>query len=381
MSYLHTVYRFLGSLWCAIFLMFSLLGLIIFGTFVESYTESHYLSEKWVYSSPFFKIILGGLFINILFSSLQRYPFRKGHIPFLITHLGLLLIILGVILKNYYGLQGVISLREGEEKNRYFLPHTLALHIQTPFSQNSYPVDLGTNAGFKEIPRYFDHIRVSGFAPHGKRLYLVPAWKEKGILEKPPEEMWILNGGFGGYAVKKEEDFFPLVIEAFSENEEDVPFEKRRPVLHCTITLENKRQELHLLFDSIFSGTTWVPFFKGQFLAALQEEEEDLPFSVRLKKAETEFYPYTEQPAAYKAELIVTPLLEKPYPVKLLMNQPHETKEGFLLYLSQIEGEPGRNKHIAITLSYDPFKKWATYPGILLTVLGALLLFFKRPRS
>lgn len=122
--------RTLGGIKFALFLIFCTAVLVISATFIESKYESHGLAEKWIYHSLFFKLLLAGFFINILFSTLTRWPFQRKHIPFLITHLGLLMIILGVFIKQQFGIQGVIKLTEGEATRDLIVNSELALVLE-----------------------------------------------------------------------------------------------------------------------------------------------------------------------------------------------------------------------------------------------------------
>jgi hypothetical protein len=109
--------KLLGSAKFALLLILLTAGFVIAATIIEAHSGSHGLAEKWVYHSPLFKLLLIGFFINILFSTFTRWPFKKRHIPFLITHLGLLMVILGVFVKQQFGVQGTIHLMEGEATN------------------------------------------------------------------------------------------------------------------------------------------------------------------------------------------------------------------------------------------------------------------------
>lgn len=75
-----------------------------------------------IYSGWFFRFLLAGFFINILVSALLRFPFKIRHIPFLITHLGLLTIITGLIVKSFFGLQGIMIVPAGSEKAIAYIP-------------------------------------------------------------------------------------------------------------------------------------------------------------------------------------------------------------------------------------------------------------------
>ncbi len=124
------IFHFLGSIYFAIILIAVAAASVIAGTFMESYSGSHLFASSWTYGHPLFAILLGLFFINILFSALRRWPFKLKHIPFLITHLGLLMIIAGTIIKNRIGVQGNLTIWEGSSGQKVLLPNTYALSVE-----------------------------------------------------------------------------------------------------------------------------------------------------------------------------------------------------------------------------------------------------------
>lgn len=130
MKFLYSLLHFLGSITFAIILITLTAAFVIAGTFLESLTDSHRQAEKLIYGSYFFQLLLWGFFFNILVSALRRWPFRSKHIPFLITHFGLLMILGGALLKSYVGMQGGMSISEGKASQRVFLADTYALYLE-----------------------------------------------------------------------------------------------------------------------------------------------------------------------------------------------------------------------------------------------------------
>ena len=123
----------------------------------EAWTGSHLYAAQYTYSHPLFTFILAMLFVNILVSALRRWPFKPKHIPFLITHLGLLMVLSGVMIKNQFGIQGVISVAEGAGNHQVLIPHTHAISIQDKTGNiYQYPHDKIENL----------KINVAGYAPH-----------------------------------------------------------------------------------------------------------------------------------------------------------------------------------------------------------------------
>lgn len=126
---MYRLYIALGNVYVAIILMALLACSIAIGTWIESYTDSHRQAAKWIYQNPLFGLLLGLLFVNILFSAIRRWPFRKKHLPFLCAHLGLLMVISGVLIKQFFGVQGSLYLTEGTGSHSLALTDTLALRI------------------------------------------------------------------------------------------------------------------------------------------------------------------------------------------------------------------------------------------------------------
>jgi len=130
MKILKSLFHFLGGIQFAICLIAIAIIMVIAGTLLESKTGSHLYAARWTYENPLFLFLLSLFFVNILFSALRRWPFKKGHIPFLITHLGLLMMISGIMIKNRFGLQGQLTVWEGSGNQHLLLPYSYALLIE-----------------------------------------------------------------------------------------------------------------------------------------------------------------------------------------------------------------------------------------------------------
>ena len=135
---LKTLYHFLGSVSCAIILVIISACWVTVGTFIESHSDSHRLAAQYTFDHPAFLAILCGFFINILFATLRRWPFGRHHIPFIITHIGLLTILVGTMVKALWGIQGNMLIMEGSESQEVLLDNSYVIQVQTrssnPFS-------------------------------------------------------------------------------------------------------------------------------------------------------------------------------------------------------------------------------------------------------
>lgn len=171
MKFIRSLYYFLAGVHFALFLIASVALFVIFGTFIESSTQSHRYAALFTYNNPLFVMLLWGFFINILFSAIRRWPFQKKHVPFLITHLGLLMILSGVIIKHYFGVQGTMSLAEGTASDEILLSNTYAIHVESKANERpkNYPLRKNLQGDFQGIVAQNDNalsIRLAEFYPH-----------------------------------------------------------------------------------------------------------------------------------------------------------------------------------------------------------------------
>lgn len=186
-----SLYRFLGSISFTLVTFTFIICVVCIGTFLESATNSHRYAEQWTYGHPLFFIVFLSLFANILFSATRRWPFQKKHIPFLMTHLGLLLLLSGVWLKGAYGLQGHMNLLEGSGSHEVFIPNRQMIRLKNR---------QGATYQWSIVPTFFKgmqalpltahslapHVELIAFEAHGQQ-YL---------------ELWNQAGKFAPYGIE-----------------------------------------------------------------------------------------------------------------------------------------------------------------------------------
>lgn len=393
--------KFLSSFRFAIVLIFLSAVFVIAGTILESRHGSHRMAEDWIYRNPVFQALLLGYFVNILLSALSRYPFKKRHIPFLMTHLGLLMIISGVFIKTQWGVQGHMQLIEGSISDDLIHPHKPALYVENRWGDS------------KSIP--IESVKVLEYHPHAEELY------QFGNITIPPDKLkeWIAyDKGFGGYSVQQaaaeywiaelwDEDHFlenlekkgwPLLesLRAISDKEkqietwmnqiyavQDLLPEVETPLSHvivpkpAPIKPEDARpaivldKKISLVYDPHKTGLKW-PSSDGRYLFKFQPHTEKLPYRVRVHRASDIKHPGSDQTASYECILSIN---EKP--CMLQMNHVHETEDGYRFYLAGMGTIDSYGvRSVQLVVNRDPAKMILTYPGALLVALGIISLFF-----
>ncbi len=118
------IFKFFASLKLAIFILISLMVIMATGTIIES-KHGMDASRLLVYETVWFHAILFLLGVNVLAAALDRLPWKKKHTGFVITHLGILIILTGSFITHNGMIDGQIAIAEGESEHRLTLSSPL----------------------------------------------------------------------------------------------------------------------------------------------------------------------------------------------------------------------------------------------------------------
>ncbi|MGH7890561.1 MAG: hypothetical protein ACRENF_08435, partial [Thermodesulfobacteriota bacterium] len=115
------IFKFFASLKLAIFVLVALMAVFAAGTFVESAfgTET---ASLLIYQAPWFSLLLFLLGINVAAAALDRLPWEKKHTGFVVTHLGIILVLVGSFISSKGMIDGQVAIQEGEAEHRITLP-------------------------------------------------------------------------------------------------------------------------------------------------------------------------------------------------------------------------------------------------------------------
>ncbi len=136
----HPILQKLGSLNLAIFVLVFLAILLTIATWIEGQYGTRN-ANLWIYKTRWFDLVLGLVFVNIFFATWLRMPFRRSHTGFVMTHAGILIILIGSFITRQIGQEGMLSLFEGEQGNAIVQEGTLF----KVYSQNSQIWELDTD--------------------------------------------------------------------------------------------------------------------------------------------------------------------------------------------------------------------------------------------
>ena len=161
------VFEFFASLKLAVVLLAVLIIAAIAGTIYESSFDAK-VARAYVYGAPWFNLWLVLLGANLTVSALSRWPWRKHHLAFLITHLGIITLLIGSLIGRIWGTEGTITLFKGEPAaNRLLVDqHQLRVHDVDGIVKG-YPAE------FLHHPPTPQHPRDLGRLASGARLQIV----------------------------------------------------------------------------------------------------------------------------------------------------------------------------------------------------------------
>lgn len=122
----------LASLKLAVVIMATLIVLIAWGTIVESQLDAE-AAQKTVYDTPWMYGAMGMLAVSLTAVMADRWPWKKKHIPFLLAHVGILILLVGAVLTMKTGLDGSVTVEIGKESRWVILPKETDILVYASF--------------------------------------------------------------------------------------------------------------------------------------------------------------------------------------------------------------------------------------------------------
>ena len=114
----------LASIKLAVFVILAMALVAAWGTIVESLYNDAKRAQETVYHSWYSYSVFLLLGINLIAVIVDRWPWKKKHIGFLSAHTGIIILMLGALVTRYRGIDGSMTLKPGESKNRVTVGHT-----------------------------------------------------------------------------------------------------------------------------------------------------------------------------------------------------------------------------------------------------------------
>lgn len=165
----------LASIKIAVFVILGVGVISATGTIVESIYQDAKRAQETIYHSWFSYSIFALLTVNLIAVIIDRYPWKRQHLGFILAHIGIIILIAGSVLTRYFGVDGSMAFNIGETRKTVTVGETdvlvysglasggmrkvfeKAVHfIKNPPSEDNPLI----------IPVGQDEIRIDGFRPY-----------------------------------------------------------------------------------------------------------------------------------------------------------------------------------------------------------------------
>jgi hypothetical protein len=152
----NAIYRFLASLKLAIFSLSTLVVVLTIGMFYErSYGNA--ALQQYFYRTWWFGLLLAMLGINILCAATIRIPWKKRQTGFVVTHAGLLVVLVGSWFSFQTGDEGQVAMSEGDSSTALVRVNDYALRVQSVDEASQRGVQSLLRDIFTEISAGHEH--------------------------------------------------------------------------------------------------------------------------------------------------------------------------------------------------------------------------------
>ncbi|MGC1480542.1 MAG: hypothetical protein WA771_08555 [Chthoniobacterales bacterium] len=135
----------LGSLKLALVLLATIAIAIAAATFFESAFNAK-IAAATVYKNPFFIGWLGVLCINLFAVTLTRWPWERKHTGFIVTHYGIILLLIGAVVGTLLGFEGNVTLHTEKAPVARITTSRSVLQVESPRDGALYLIDFDAEA-------------------------------------------------------------------------------------------------------------------------------------------------------------------------------------------------------------------------------------------
>ncbi len=150
------LYRFLGSIRFAMLLLAVIIVATVAGTLIESGFNAA-VAQDYVYDAPWFIVWLALLCVNLTVAVLVRYPWKAHQWGFVITHGGIVVILIGAIIGRIWGLEGHMTLHADSPPQNFLVSNETLLQVQAGGERlRSFPLRLRSREPSPDRPLRFN---------------------------------------------------------------------------------------------------------------------------------------------------------------------------------------------------------------------------------
>jgi cytochrome c-type biogenesis protein CcsB len=324
-----------------LFVLFA--GSMAAATFIENDFGSP-AAYSMVYDTRWFELILLLLAVNLVGRLIILKLYTRSKLPVFLFHLAFILMIAGAAITRYFGWEGSIHIREGEEQN-------------TCYSTDKYIGYSIMDAGGKTIESHSDKYSMSSVsADNYKKTLKIGNKSYELVLAKiiPNATETKTNEG---------------AVQAVAVDPEQLNTGQNAFIFHLMSGSESSTVYLwDRLDEKVATGTCQIDGNTVEIIFG--SKSTTLPFSIKLNDFVFERYPGSNSPSGYKSDVILIDKasnVEKPF--MIYMNNILKYK-GFRFYQSSYDQD---EKGTILSVNHDREGMLVTYTGYALLFLFIIL--------
>jgi hypothetical protein len=413
-----------ASLRLAVVLL-SLFALCLAGaTWVESAGGAR-AARALVYRAWWFDLLLGLLAVNVVGAAVKKYPWRRHQAGFLLTHAGLLVLLLGGLLTALFGVEGQMVLVDTPDpalQARLGLGDTGALiHLDGLHRVEVLRLRRPAGATAEDAVRLVRAVDAGLSVPEGLRGWVGGEWSfdlNPGVFPWASDEYatrrlpWALDLldrlASPSPAVTHTLGRATLTLTNFYPHAEDDPHHplglrprdvrpgaegdsRLTPALRGTLSAGGREQDFAV---GLSRSAARVLVGGEMYLVRYRPAVRPVPFTLTLRRARQVNDPGSDRPASFQSDVTLTaPGGSRDYSVSMnntLGHGPYKVYQANYRRLTDDHGQPLRAGGRPVSLSglsvaHDP-GLWLKYAGSLTVVAGIVTMFwmkayFFRPRG
>lgn len=348
---LHRCVAFFFSFFCTLPLLFVYACLCALATFVEN-DFGVQDARFFIYDTKVFDALHILLAINLIGIFLRAKSWKHKKWATLLFHLSFVIIVLGAGITRYFGIEGVMHIREHQSSDVFI-------------TQNEYIIVIASIDGAIYQTHFPIHINALHSYAQLYNAYLPSplAW----LFEKCCDRQ--ISFAFEPQTIALQKGTLRITYQDFQPSQ---PMILPQPMLKLQVEYNGESTQVALVQN--FIDDTLEPFVLGgaEFALSWGPMPIQLPFAIALEDFEMTTYPGSTNPSSYASRVIVQDEREQ-LPYTISMNNVLDYK-GYRFFQSSYD-EDGQGTILSV--NKDP-GKIPTYIGYAMLIVGLLWSFFAK---
>jgi len=134
--------KYLGSLWLTVAVLVVLAAILIAATWASGYDVTVGSLRRDFYGSWWFNILLGLLAANLIACTVRRKPWKFWQWGFLVTHAGVLTLMIGAAISFNFKIYGHMPIREGSRTATFEIEGEREIVVRTTQGEQRFPLEI-----------------------------------------------------------------------------------------------------------------------------------------------------------------------------------------------------------------------------------------------